>query len=94
MDNTTSGIESVNKKVAVSFYPNPTQDILHIDLTDYTDVHDEYYIEIKDINGAQVYFDKMNDGPKNVAIGGLAKGTYIVYIHNSTNVMNGKFVKL
>lgn len=82
---------SNNEIVTESFriYPNPTTDVLNIDLKDHSTA-DQFSYEIYSIEGKKVLFGTSN---KTIDVHNLDSGTYIIKISTNTHNQNIKFLK-
>ena len=74
------------------FYPNPTQDILHIDLLSIKDFQDSKII-IYDIQGQLLLQQTIKQSQIEINISSFAKGVYIIKVYNDNNIMVSKFIK-
>ena len=84
---TTILLEKQNFKI----YPNPTQNILNIELQSID--NDQNHIEIYDLSGKQVYSSITSDKNIQVDVSELTQGLYIIKVYNNNFVLNQKFIK-
>lgn len=91
---TATGINEVSKeKINYSLYPNPTNEMLYVQLADVnTEV---YYITITNISGKAVMMLPQPEIQKGINISFLAKGIYFVQLMDkkTKSITTQKFVK-
>jgi uncharacterized delta-60 repeat protein len=84
--NTLSNNEfEINKQITL--YPNPTKNLLNIDLQNNQSDKEEF--KIFDINGRTILYGNLINGLNNINVENLAKGLYIFNLGN----INQKFIK-
>jgi hypothetical protein len=76
--NCTVGIEEENKKVLVDVYPNPTNEILNIELQENKD----YHLTIADLQGKIIYQTTLTRQKSTVNVSGFADGIYLLTLQN------------
>ena len=88
---------NINEKQELDFtiniYPNPTTNILTIDISKLPD-NETLKVKILDINGKLIN-ERMLDLSNTIDFRNYAKGTYLISIHNSKNeiIKTGKIIK-
>ena len=86
----TLGInENVKSDIALTIYPNPTKELLNLNIKEYTQ---DTALQITNILGLVVYKQKITANDTTINISGLAKGTYILNITNLNNVDTRKLI--
>lgn len=88
-ENCTVGIEEESKKVMVDVYPNPTSEILNIELQESNKI---YEVEITDINGQVVYKSEIGNQKSEVSVSGYANGIYLLTLENEEQRTSLKIV--
>ena len=84
--NTLSNNEfEINKQITL--YPNPTKNLLNIDLQNNQSDKEEF--KIFDINGRTILYGNLINGLNHINVENLAKGLYIFNLGN----INQKFIK-
>jgi hypothetical protein len=73
----------------LKIYPNPTQNIVNIDLQDL----DNASVEVYDINGRQLFTQKLNNTTTAINIENLASGVYLFKVSSSQGTATIKVVK-
>lgn len=74
---------------AISIYPNPTTDRLHIEVRDWSKVTE---VRVSDINGKMVF--RAKEAMNGISLGQLSRGTYLVQVEQTNgNIANFKIVK-
>ncbi len=77
------------KDNAISIYPNPATDMLHIIANDWSKITE---VRILDINGKMVF--QASEARNGIALSKLARGTYVLQVEQSNgNVTNFKIAK-
>ena len=74
----------------IELFPNPTSDILNINVPDGKD----YKIEIIGADGKQVYMSQTGNGNGNIDVSNLVSGNYIASINIDGKVYKINFIKL
>ncbi|MBO4615444.1 MAG: PKD domain-containing protein [Bacteroidales bacterium] len=74
----------------IELFPNPTSDILNINVPDGKD----YKIEIIGADGKQVYMSQIGNGNGNIDVSNLVSGNYIASINVDGKVYKINFIKL
>lgn len=72
----------------LSFYPNPTKDVLNIDNT--IDIEN---VNIYDLSGKKVLTQNFNSKKVSVNVSSLAKGTYMVRVASKNSAKTIKMIK-
>jgi hypothetical protein len=80
---------SENAWNTVKVWPNPANDFINISLPDGAKT---VTINIIDITGKRVYFNKLQTGSAQVQLGTLEKGVYLVQLTDGTNQYQTKLV--
>ena len=73
----------------ISIHPNPTHDIIYIDFADNDLINSS--IQIIDMLGKNVYYEKVNNNKINLSLKNLSEGIYILKF---TNSLGSKFEKI
>ena len=89
LDNLTLDNVDYNKNNFISVYPNPVQEILFFD---FSDSFSPSQIILYDISGKLIRSHRY-EGKKNVKVGDLKSGIYIVKFVSKDEILNFKFVK-
>lgn len=89
LDNLTLDNVDYNKNNFISVYPNPVQEILFFD---FSDSFSPSHIILYDISGKLIRSHRY-EGKKNVKVGDLKSGIYIVKFVSKDEILNFKFVK-
>lgn len=81
----------LNSKLEINTYPNPEQELLHIDiqLIDYQSAK----LEIINLNGKVVVQKLLYNSSNTISIAGLPKGMYFCRVQNGTAATTAKFIK-
>lgn len=74
----------------IELFPNPTSDILNINVPD----GKEYKLEIIGTDGKQVYMSQTGNGNGNIDVSNLVSGNYIASINVDGKVYKINFIKL
>lgn len=88
---------SINNIVAIKYtvnlYPNPATDILHIDLSDFSSLHN-LYIELIDMTGKTIIQQKVSAGTNihTLDIQNIAVGTYNVVVLSGNEKLSWSMV--
>ncbi|HKL03229.1 MAG TPA: T9SS type A sorting domain-containing protein [Cryomorphaceae bacterium] len=83
--------ENSNKPERIGVYPNPTSDLIQIDLDD--SYGDNSVVKIFDITGKLVHQESTNGQNKIIVpVSGLSAGTYQVLIQSDQKIAQSKFV--
>jgi len=90
--NVCTGIGEVNSNTSISVYPNPTNDILNIQMPQPLDGT----LSITNVLGQQVYTVKManNSSLTQVSMGSLSQGIYLLKIESAKQTTVKRIVKL
>ena len=82
---------ALHLKSEISTYPNPAQELLHIEvqLID----NQSAKAEIINLNGKVVVQKLLNNPSNTISIAGLPKGMYICRVQNGTSATAAKFIK-
>ncbi len=78
-----------SQTISANIYPNPTSDILNIDIEDMTNGT----IRIYSVNGSLVKEEKVNSSHNNINVSTLRNGNYLFNISFENKEINGNFVK-
>lgn len=75
--------EEIKAKYGLSVYPNPVKDVLNINADDFSG---EVSIEIIDINGREVYSQKINNlnGLNTINLSALSSGVYVLKLQGES----------
>lgn len=84
-------IPEVSKNISYTIYPNPTSDIINIDLNEING-KDKVRIVITDITGKQVHSSVIGDTHNTISTSTWPKGIYMVNIVSNGNVATEKVV--
>ncbi len=87
LDDLILGTQNVSQNT-VSFYPNPVQDVLHLNAKEAIDA-----VTVYSITGQQVANVSINQTNTEINISSLASGVYLVKVTSNGNVENLKVVK-
>lgn len=86
------GVETVHLEIDINFYPNPTGDVLHLEINDYTDRN--YTYTIADLSGKSISRGKIESSTTLVNLEQFAMGTYLFSIlENNTAINTFKILK-
>ena len=86
----STGINNVNNDPIFSVYPNPTNGIIHLNISK---MISNGLIRITNINGQEVYNQKMNDITNStISLSNLSKGIYFIRIYNNENSWTEKII--
>lgn len=86
----TTGIE--NNKNTIAVFPNPAQDVIHIDFTRLPESNMDVFIF--DIYGRIVYNATLSKQQNTIDISGLASGEYFIEVRGTSNKYQFRFNKL
>ncbi len=94
IDNTTNKNYVDNSDAAIKIYPNPTANILNIDLRDKE--NKILNLEISDINGKVLLSEKINSNKSTVDVNSLPAGVYFVKLKSIdfNTLIVKRFIKL
>jgi gluconolactonase len=81
-------IPSISDKPLVEIYPNPVQNVLHINLTGKAGT-----LEAFDISGKSVLQNEIHENNSSIDVSGLENGIYFVKVSSDNQLFTGKFVK-
>ena len=81
--------ESFNVSTNFKIYPNPTKNIVNIDVLNL----DNALVEVYDINGRQLFTQKLNNTTNNVNIENLAAGVYMFKVTSNQGTATSKVIK-
>ncbi len=76
----------------LALYPNPTQDVLNIEIANAS--LQTVQVEIVGIDGRVALSTMLNNAKRSVYVATLPKGIYLVRCNNGTNISSTKFIKL
>ena len=82
------GIETLSNKNQLNLYPNPVQNVLHINLPVKTGT-----LEVFDNSGKSILLNQILDNNTSVDISGLVNGIYLVKVLADNQIYTGKIVK-
>ncbi|MEZ4912124.1 MAG: T9SS type A sorting domain-containing protein [Saprospiraceae bacterium] len=89
------GVVEPAKHFKVSTFPNPANDVLHIDISDYQNTNNALKAHIQSIDGKTIKEVKLINANNTVEISSLISGVYTIKVSNQDNVFFvSKFVKL
>ena len=78
-----------NENENFRLFPNPTNEKITISME-----NNIAQIKIMDLNGIQLFSEKVNGNTVNVDVDFLAKGAYIIEVNNDEKVIRSHFVKM
>lgn len=81
--------ESFNVNTNFKIYPNPTKNIVNIDVLNL----DNTSVEVYDINGRQLFSQKLNNTTNTVNIENLAAGVYMFKVISNQGTATNKVIK-
>ena len=84
-----TAIESTSKEEAFSIFPNPSNDIVFVELKNTTSA----VMSIFDIKGSEVFIQKLNEKSNQIDIAHLAKGIYVVKLNVNGTLYYQKLVR-
>lgn len=89
--NTCTVLENESFNVSTNFkiYPNPTKNIVNIDVLNL----DNISVEVYDINGRQLFSQKLNNTTNTVNIENLAAGVYMFKVISNQGTATNKVIK-
>ena len=70
----------------ISFYPNPTKDILHLKF-DKAAINNLHY-KIYNISGQQLKYGLLNENVKSISFEDLPPNMYIIEIYNEYKILS------
>jgi hypothetical protein len=86
----STGTDDVSaKKYIIRPYPNPVNDILNIDNSDFK----AHVLEIYDITGRRLIMKEIMGEIVNIDVSSLSKGLYIINMSGPEKTITGKFIK-
>ncbi len=91
----TSGVNDIPKLSSlIQIYPNPVQELLHIDCRNIQTERD-FHLQIISITGKTVYNQKMSKKSdiNKINVSHWNKGVYFIYIKTAKNNYTKKFIK-
>lgn len=92
---TTSSISDISSNtLKVELFPNPTQDVLHFNLTD--NIEDDYKVTISDTFGKQIISKNINSSELHpeIQLGNLPSGVYFInFSFNNDLNISRKIIK-
>jgi hypothetical protein len=72
----------------INIYPNPSDDIINIDIENINNAT----IEIYDVNGTLIFSKALNSNFEKIDISGFSGGLYLVKVKQDSTVIIGKVV--
>ncbi len=87
-DGTNTAIETLISTNSLTLYPNPVQNVLHINSSGKTGM-----IEVFDITGKSVLQKQIQGYNPSIDVSGLKKGIYFVKVLSDNQFVTSKFVK-
>ncbi len=84
----TTSSKEVNKAISVNVFPNPTKDVLNIDLDDVQNAQ----MTMTDINGRVLLIKQITEKTSKINIAHLTKGYYNVQIQTAGKSVSKKIV--
>ncbi len=88
------GTEDEKNTIDARIFPNPTNDMLYINIAENIALNLNTKLQIVDLQGKTI-IDKKNISTTNeIQIGNLTKGVYIVILENEQGVLRKKIVKI
>jgi hypothetical protein len=88
-DSASIDVQRVEQNINLDIYPNPVQNYLNIEYSDYQDAS----FKIVDLNGKLVFEQKIDSEKTLVNTKYLPKGVYIITIYSKNATVSRKFVK-
>ncbi len=86
-----SGVNDQDEQKNVFVFPNPTSDLLYIDLRANARGNDE--VELLDLSGRTVLQVKQSNRFDHIDLSGLETGTYILHVKTEDGLLTKKIVK-
>ena len=83
-----SSIDEVSKKYMTKIYPNPTKDMISIEVEN----QDNATIEIYNISGKLIFSKELDSKVEKIDVSGLPEGIYVVKVLQNNTVNFGKLV--
>jgi ELWxxDGT repeat protein len=90
LDNTPTSISDISKNISFNLYPNPTKDILHIELN--TILNDNKTVTIANILGEVVLTETATSNRFSINTNNLISGVYFVTISNKGKQSTKKII--
>ena len=91
--NNPVGIEEIEQNTAFRIWPNPTTDVLHLQLSDDTNIQD-YTYQLFSLTGKLLQGGRLSDNHVEIDVNHYVSGAYILKIENSLHqVQTFKFIK-
>lgn len=84
----STAINSIPEKHLIEIYPNPVQNLLHIDFPGKTGM-----LEIYDTTGKSVFQKEIRENNTSVDVSGLFNGIYFLKVWSENQLFTKKFVK-
>lgn len=90
---TTSGTDEITN-TNFKLYPNPTNSILNIEISDYTLHENDLQVKLYDVTGKEVYTSVINKQKLNLDLSYLEKGIYFIQINiDDKKYLKDRFIK-
>lgn len=83
-----SAVNPLADQSLVTVYPNPVNNVLHIDLAGKTGV-----LEVLDLTGKSVLNKEIKENNPSIDVSGLKHGIYLVKVLSDNQLLTGRFVK-
>jgi len=87
-NNTSAAINSISKQSLLTLYPNPVQNVLHLNLPAKTGI-----LEVFDITGKSLLQRQIQQDNPSLDVSDLENGIYFVKVVSDNQFAIGKFVK-
>ena len=87
----TSSRQEENIGIKLKIFPNPTDDILIVEI--FALSYGEIHLSIFNVFGETIYRDDFSSEKYSIDVSGFARGLYIVEIKDEKNIARRKFVK-
>lgn len=84
-------IEEKTGKLQLTLFPNPTADVLQVNLENENSENTTY--QVFDLTGKSVLLGNLLQGNSNINIAPLSNGIYLIQLKNRNKVYAGKFLK-
>jgi hypothetical protein len=88
--NTTS-VEENKKNTTIIVYPNPTHDILNIDISEIN--NNQTTVEIYNMLGDKIYSENFSSERGQINISSFTSGIYMLFINNNEKTYSKKIIK-
>ena len=82
-----NGIKDEEQSSVVNVYPNPTADIVTIDLSKENAINADMSVQLLDINGRVVSESKLSEAKAQISTANMANGSYIVTVRKGDEMI-------